>query len=51
MYTKGFLRNYALYLGLDPEEVLLQWRRERGDGKEAAPAIVVPRPIAAPRKR
>ena len=50
VYTKGFLRNYALYLGLDPDDVLLQWRRERGDTKEAAPAIVVPRPIAAPRK-
>jgi cytoskeletal protein RodZ len=50
VYTKGFLRNYALYLGLDPEEVLAQWRRERGDGKEQPPAIVVPRPIAAPRK-
>ena len=50
VYTKGFLRNYALYLGLDPEDVLAQWRRERGDGKEQPPAIVVPRPIAAPRK-
>lgn len=50
VYTKGFLRNYALYLGLDPEEVLGQWRRERGDGKEQPPAIVAPRPIAAPRK-
>jgi cytoskeletal protein RodZ len=50
VYTKGFLRNYALYLGLDPEEVLLQWRRERGDVKEVAPAIVVPRAIAAPRQ-
>ena len=50
VYTKGFLRNYALYLGLDPDEVLLQWRRERGDGKEQAPAIVVPKPIATPRK-
>ena len=50
VYTKGFLRNYALYLGLDPDEVLAQWRRERGDGKEQPPAIVVPRPIAAPRK-
>ena len=44
VYTKGFLRNYALYLGLDPEDVLAQWRRERGDGKEQPPAIVVPRP-------
>ncbi len=50
VYTKGFLRNYALYLGLDPEDVLLQWRRERTDGKELPPAIVVPKPIAAPRK-
>src|SRR5215467_4347699 len=31
VYTKGFLRNYALYLGLEPEEILSQWRRERGD--------------------
>jgi len=50
VYTKGFLRNYALYLGLDPDDVLLQWRRERGDPKEAPPAIVVPRPIATARK-
>src|SRR6476646_257893 len=34
VYTKGFLRNYAIYLSLDPEDVLAQWRRERGDGKE-----------------
>ena len=50
VYTKGFLRNYALYLGLDPEEVLTQWRSERGDSKEPAPVIAVPRPIATPRK-
>src|SRR5512144_2427282 len=45
VYTKGFLRNYALYLGLDPEEVLGQWHRERGDAKDQAPVIAVPRPI------
>src|SRR5438045_9542595 len=50
VYTKGFLRNYALYAGLDPDEVLLQWRNERGNPKEAPPAIVVPRPIGTPRK-
>ncbi len=50
VYTKGFLRNYALYLGLDPDDVLLQWRRERPDGRETEPVIVVPRPIVAPRK-
>jgi cytoskeletal protein RodZ len=50
VYTKGFLRNYALYLGLDPDDVLLQWRRERGGAKEPQPVIAVPRPIAAPRQ-
>jgi cytoskeletal protein RodZ len=50
VYTKGFLRNYALYLGLDPDEVLDQWRRERGEARDTAPVIAVPRPIAAPRQ-
>ncbi|HEY3164430.1 MAG TPA: RodZ domain-containing protein [Candidatus Limnocylindrales bacterium] len=51
VYTKGFLRNYALYLGLDPDEIIGQWRRERG-GEVALPAktiLAVPRPIAQPR--
>jgi hypothetical protein len=62
VYTKGFLRNYALYLGLDPDEALSQWRRERGElggrggrrGRGAVsdpvPLIGAPRPIAGPRK-
>ena len=50
MYTKGFLRNYALYLGLDADEVLTQWRRERGMQRDVTPTIAVPRPIATPRK-
>jgi cytoskeletal protein RodZ len=48
VYTKGFLRNYALYLGLDPEDVLRQWRRERGEATAPEPAIVPPRPLAEP---
>ena len=28
VYTKGFLRNYAIYLGLDPDEILERWRDE-----------------------
>ena len=48
VYTKGFLRNYAIYLGLDPEDVLRQWRRERGDQGAPAPEIVPPRPLAEP---
>ena len=48
VYTKGFLRNYAIYLGLDPEDVLRQWRRERGDQSMPAPLIVPLRPISEP---
>src|SRR5580765_2167433 len=43
VYTKGFLRNYALYLGLDPEEVVGQWRRERGTSAYSKPVIKTPR--------
>ena len=50
VYTKGFLRNYALYLGLDPDEILVQWRRERGDNGPVQQVISVPQPIAAPRR-
>ena len=48
VYTKGFLRNYAIYLGLDPEDVLRQWRRERGDASSPEPVIVPPRPLEEP---
>jgi cytoskeletal protein RodZ len=48
VYTKGFLRNYAIYLGLDPEDVLRQWRRERGEATAPEPEIVPPRPLAEP---
>ena len=48
VYTKGFLRNYAIYLALDPEDVLRQWRRERGEATAPEPAIVPPRPLAEP---
>src|SRR5829696_1532875 len=48
VYTKGFLRNYALYLGLDPEDVLRQWRRERGEATAPEAVIVPPRPLEAP---
>jgi cytoskeletal protein RodZ len=51
VYTKGFLRNYALYLGLDPEDVIRQWKRERGDASvPAEPVLAVPKPLAAPRQ-
>src|SRR6185369_12123047 len=50
VYTKGFLRNYAIYLSLDPEDVLRQWRRERGDQHVPEATIVPPRPIAEPKR-
>jgi len=51
VYTKGFLRNYALYLGLDPDDILAQWHRERGpEAIGSEPVIVVPRAIQAPRQ-
>src|SRR5437773_3099391 len=50
VYTKGFLRNYAIYHGRDPEDVLRQWRRERGDQATPEPVIVPPRPIAEPKR-
>ncbi|HEY6058248.1 MAG TPA: helix-turn-helix transcriptional regulator, partial [Candidatus Limnocylindrales bacterium] len=49
VYTKGFLRNYALYLGLDPEDILAQWHRERGDAGPQEP-VIVPRVLEAPRR-
>ncbi|MEX2011303.1 MAG: helix-turn-helix transcriptional regulator [Chloroflexota bacterium] len=50
VYTKGFLRNYALYLGLDPAEVLRDWRRDRGNARETEP-ILGPRALTVPRPR
>ena len=51
VYTKGFLRNYAVYLGLDADEVVRQWRHENGDvAIPNEPVLNVPRPLAAPRQ-
>lgn len=52
VYTKGFLRNYAIYLGLDPEDILARWRDETQVGrKQEGPAVAPPpQPLAAPRR-
>jgi len=51
VYTKGFLRNYAVYLGLDPEETLERWRDETSMTRRSeAVAVAPPRPIAEPRR-
>ena len=48
VYTKGFLRNYASYLGLDPDVVLAQYHREHRAVRTERVAIV-PRSLEAPR--
>jgi hypothetical protein len=50
VYTKGFLRNYSTYLGLDAEEMLSRWRRESDMPGRAEPVKVMapPQPITAP---
>ena len=48
VYTKGFLRNYALYLGLNPEEILEQYRQEYGNARASEPVAIVPRVLEAP---
>lgn len=52
VYTKGFLRNYALYLGLDPEELLSRWRDEQDYGRKGEPVQVTPppQPLTEPRR-
>jgi cytoskeletal protein RodZ len=47
VYTKGFLRNYGLYLGLDPEYLVDLYRLELGSAVDRPAAPVPPRPIAA----
>jgi cytoskeletal protein RodZ len=47
VYAKGFLRNYGLYLGLDPEYLIDLYRLEQGSAAAERPqAPVPPRPIA-----
>ena len=47
VYAKGFLRNYGLYLGLDPEYLIDLYRLEQGSGAAERPhAPIPPRPIA-----
>ena len=45
VYVKGFLRNYAIYLGLDPEEVLDRWHDEMETQRTATRVAVAPPPM------
>ncbi|HET6381606.1 MAG TPA: RodZ domain-containing protein [candidate division Zixibacteria bacterium] len=52
VYTKGFLRNYGAYLGLDPEYLIDLYRLETASGVVERPSVQPPpRPIATRRAR
>ena len=46
VYTRGFVRNYAQYLGLDPDWCLDLYRLETHPGEKATPAPTAPRPTS-----
>lgn len=48
-HVRGFLRNYADFLGLDVEEVLAFWRREYDAEGESSGAPAPPQPLRLPR--
>ncbi|HET8786539.1 MAG TPA: helix-turn-helix domain-containing protein, partial [Candidatus Limnocylindrales bacterium] len=51
VYTKGFLRNYGLYLGLDPEYLIDLYRLETSGGRGERPSVPTPpRPIGRRRR-
>src|SRR5665213_1888543 len=55
VYARGFLRTYARFLGLDPEESVAAFNQASGAAAPASTAPVAtpgdgPRPIASPRQ-
>lgn len=51
VYTKGFLRNYSIYLGLDPDEAIARWREQtKVTRRTETVSVRPPRPLAAPRR-
>lgn len=43
VYLRGFLENYAKFLGFPADEILLQYKRERGITAPTKPKLQVPR--------
>jgi len=51
VYVKGFLRNYAQYLGLDVEEVMALYVERASQGEGAPPSPDIFRPMSIPVSR
>lgn len=51
VYTKGFLRNYGLYLGLDPEYLVDLYRLESGSSGDRPMSAIRPRPVTDRQRR
>jgi len=52
VYVRGFVRNYAAYLKLDPDKVMKLYERERGlleNVNKAKKGVPVVKPLVAPR--
>lgn len=50
VYTRGFIRNYATYLGLDPEACLELYRHEVTPAVAARPPVAPPKPIVVEKR-
>lgn len=48
IYVRGFVRNYADFLGLDPDALVRQYLEERG-GKTEAAVVNLPKPVKSRR--
>ena len=51
VYTRGFLRNYGAYLGLEPEYLIDLYRLETSSATERPALTAPPRPLATRRSR
>jgi transcriptional regulator with XRE-family HTH domain len=51
LHARGFLRNYASFLGLDPEELTGLHERLRGKPHSKGAAVIAPRPVTEQGKR
>jgi transcriptional regulator with XRE-family HTH domain len=51
LHARGFLRNYASFLGLDPEEMISLHDQMRGSLQGRRGNVIAPRPVAEQRQR